>query len=294
MFILHNHWYEKTFGKEQIVYLHEFLGNKADLHMKDGNDQFYVNNTALVIKKMLKTQVNLNETPNRMYNNAIDDINKNLKAWYKQDLTDITAKDIYNHTILAKYKKANSITKWEEELNIHQFRENDIKMMFKLAHHVNINSKLQNFQYKYIHRIIYTNKLLCKLKMTESTLCSFCLSDIETVNHLFIYCTYTQRIWNEMYEIFAKANINVNITHKEIHLGCLDKSVFDNFPKWSFVNQIIFLTKYYVYKSKLEATIPTCERYRAFLQSRKSLELEIFKTNKKILNKWTFLPHTQT
>ena len=55
--------------------------------------------------------------------------------------------------------------------------------------------RLQNFQYKYLMRIIPTNKYLLKCKIGETALCEFCTMEIETINNLFWECNYVQLFW---------------------------------------------------------------------------------------------------
>ena len=52
--------------------------------------------------------------------------------------------------------------------------------------------KLHNFQYKYLIRIIPTNKFLVKRRFVSSPLCEFCNMEIETFLHLLGECTYVQ------------------------------------------------------------------------------------------------------
>ncbi|KAH3850204.1 hypothetical protein DPMN_092611 [Dreissena polymorpha] len=54
------------------------------------------------------------------------------------------------------------------------------------------NKWQRNFQYKYIHRIIATNKYLFKCKLSNSNRCDFCGENIETIEHLFGECKHIQ------------------------------------------------------------------------------------------------------
>ncbi|KAH3689727.1 hypothetical protein DPMN_192197 [Dreissena polymorpha] len=72
-----------------------------------------------------------------------------------------------------------------------------------------IESTLRNFQYKYIHRIIATNKYLFKCKLSNSNLCDFCSENIETIEHLFWECKHTQPIWNQLTSFLEQQQLNV-------------------------------------------------------------------------------------
>ena len=68
--------------------------------------------------------------------------------------------------------------KWELFFADKQFDWKNIYMMpFKST----IDTKLREFQYKYIMRIIPTNKFLFKCNLVQSNLCDFCNSYIETL-----------------------------------------------------------------------------------------------------------------
>ncbi|KAH3811392.1 hypothetical protein DPMN_139802 [Dreissena polymorpha] len=71
-----------------------------------------------------------------------------------------------------------------------------------------IESTLRNFQYKYIHRIIATNKYLFKCKLSNSSLSDFCSENIETIEHLFWECKHIQPIWNQLTSFLEQQQLN--------------------------------------------------------------------------------------
>ncbi|KAH3882425.1 hypothetical protein DPMN_006364 [Dreissena polymorpha] len=75
-----------------------------------------------------------------------------------------------------------------------------------------IESTLRNFQYKYIHRIIATNKYLFKCKLSNSNLCDFCSENIETIEHLFWECKHIQPIWNQLTSFLEQQQLNVKLS----------------------------------------------------------------------------------
>ena len=48
-----------------------------------------------------------------------------------------------------------------------------------------LDTKLREFQYKILIRILYTNNMLFKLKKVNYPLCDFCEKELETIEHLF-------------------------------------------------------------------------------------------------------------
>ena len=57
---------------------------------------------------------------------------------------------------------------------------------------------LRHFQFNYIKRLTATNKYRLMCKLQSSSLCDFCNSYVETIEHLFWECTHTQSLWNEL------------------------------------------------------------------------------------------------
>ena len=147
--------------------------------------------------------------------------------------------------------------KWELELNIENVNwENCYETNFKCSY----NTKVQNFQYKFLHRAIYTNSRLYKMKMVESENCTFCKSNIETIDHLFWSCSHTKNYINEFIKFLKeKCNFELNLSQREFFLGLDDT---DN--ELSGLNYSLYLLKYSILQAKLKNTIP---KFKIFLNS---------------------------
>ena len=63
--------------------------------------------------------------------------------------------------------------KWKENLRI-AIEEGSWEEIYNLAHRCTKETKLRNFHYKLVTRIIPTNKHLFRIKLTETQLCSLC------------------------------------------------------------------------------------------------------------------------
>ena len=83
--------------------------------------------------------------------------------------------------------------KWKLDLNKNEI---DWKTVYNNTFISTIDSKLRNFQYKYLMRIIATNDMLLKFKIKTSNVCDFCNMHVETAKHLFWECRHTQHFWN--------------------------------------------------------------------------------------------------
>ena len=106
---------------------------------------------------------------------------------------------------------------------------------------------LKWFQYRLIHRLIPTQRYLFLIKISNSSMCTFCGSEPETISHLFWDCPFVQRFWADVLqwihekcphcEFFNFSECLVLFGYKE---DCKTDKVMD---------LIILLGKYHIYKS---------------------------------------------
>ena len=93
-----------------------------------------------------------------------------------------------------------------------------------------IDQKLRNFQYKYLMQIVRTNDFLLKCKLVQSNICDFCNMHVETVQHLFWECMYTQNFWQKLVDFLKSKDIDVTSKvggHTKIaHLTPFDRLYF--------------------------------------------------------------------
>ena len=92
---------------------------------------------------------------------------------------------------------------WARDFNCNniEWEKNNIILPIKCT----IDTKLREFQYKFLKRIIPTNIFLFKCKLAIiSNVCDVCSSDIETVKHLFWDFQVTQTFWLQLKNLFRK------------------------------------------------------------------------------------------
>ena len=125
--------------------------------------------------------------------------------------------------------------------------EFDIKGVNTMPFIVTEDTKLRWFQYKIIHRIITTNKLLHKMKISNSTLCNFCNNDEETILRLFYTCEVTNSFWRNLFVwIQTNSNVSLDLEHKTIIFGVR------NIGKCTeCINLMLILAKYYIFVQKI-------------------------------------------
>ncbi len=133
-----------------------------------------------------------------------------------------------------------------------------------------IDTVIRNFQYKYLKRIIPTNKYLYKCKLTNSELCDFCNMHVETQEHLFWECQHAQNFWTKLNSFLREREVNITWNLENISFGIKPKTVID-----SSINYIILLGKIYIFKMKYQNCIPNIENFKYYLQTKINIEKEI-------------------
>ena len=64
----------------------------------------------------------------------------------------------------------------------------DWKSVYSLSFRTTLESKLREFQFKILNRIVFTNEKLFRFGMAESPFCAFCQTEVESVEHLLFSC----------------------------------------------------------------------------------------------------------
>ena len=59
------------------------------------------------------------------------------------------------------------------------------------------------FHYKCCHNILFLNKVLFKMKIKNTSLCSYCHTVDETIVHLFCECEVVKQLWADVKSTFS-------------------------------------------------------------------------------------------
>ena len=98
------------------------------------------------------------------------------------------------------------------------------------------------FQYRILRRILGTNDLLCKLKISQSYLCRLCGVHPESIKHLFSNCSKSVELWeNVKIWIHSKIGYTLKLDNEVKILG---ESHFDE-HFWP-LNFVLICTRYYI------------------------------------------------
>ena len=136
--------------------------------------------------------------------------------------------------------------KWCEQNEIDRNRFN---IFFKLPFQVTNDFALRSFQYKFLHRIIPTQRFLFLRKISDTELCTFCEGDIETMEHLFYGCAISQQFWNDVIQLLrTQCGIFRELAKVDILLGNPELKTIENI--------LILFTKRYIFRCKCRKSLP--------------------------------------
>jgi hypothetical protein len=163
--------------------------------------------------------------------------------------------------------------KWS--LSFPFMEENEWKRYNRLPFQCSINTKLQSFQYKIIHRILGTRKVLKLYNIVEDDYCLFCQNDTETISHLFVDCQIVQNLWVNVCEWLAPSiDLETKLNAKIIIFGD-DSSVL--------ISLIVLIVKYHIFLSRIREQAPNVAGIKQMIRAEFLIEQQIAKKKSSIL-----------
>ena len=137
-----------------------------------------------------------------------------------------------------------------------------------------VDVKLQYFQYRFLHRIIATNKLLYAMGKVECDKCSFCKIEIESLEHLFWDCSITSAFI---------LDVELRFLRKQFFFSKYD--IFFGFGKGCIhpFNYLILHMKNYIYQCKRQNELPQIEDF--FQNFKFAMRIEKYSEQKRLRRK---------
>ena len=197
------------------------------------------------------------------------------------DILKVKTSRIYNHLVQKKFRPPTAQKKLSEKYDI---REEMWSKIYSLPSKCTIDTKTRVFQYKILNNILYLNKILYRMKITETPMCYFCRVEEETVVHLFSECNFSTKIWKELQEILSEKLDLLELNAKNVIFGFIDGEI-----TYSVQNHLLLLYKRYVYICRLMEKSISFSGFKCFLKTTVDIEKRIaVKKNKvaKHLEKW--------
>ena len=181
-----------------------------------------------------------------------------------------SSKEVYWDLVRKIEKPLVSKLKYEHLFPTHDLPWKDI---YLLPRSVTLDSKMGEFQYKVLSRILYTNKVLHKMGIVNSPACTFCHVSDESLEHLFLHCPISSVFWLSVTEWLKSF-----FTTMDLLTSC--NRMFGLFRKdMPLLNLIILLRKQVIYQSRHLNIKPSLSLLKTKLKNAYQLELLIAKQN---------------
>ena len=151
--------------------------------------------------------------------------------------------------------------------------------IFNHCYKVTEDVQLRWFQCRVLHRLLPTEKYLFLCKIKDSALCNFCQNEDQSIQHMLYSCDIVKQFWENFQELIINKCQHCHnfMLNQELTLF----GVKDNFSTDCALDMMILLGKFYIYKCKLQDSIPRIQGYIAFLKNRYKLEKYVAAVNYK-------------
>ena len=160
--------------------------------------------------------------------------------------------------------------KWNESIKFDERCSADCTSVYCLAARCTKSTKLVNFQFWFLHRILPTNLFLRKIYIKQDPNCSFCTNHPRNLIHLFWNCTIVATFWENLTEKPKQVNLMTigYSKHIAIYLGLRPDT-----SKFSLqLNFYFLLARYYIWSCRVNEKIPLLTTSFASLKSQFRIE----------------------
>ena len=107
---------------------------------------------------------------------------------------------------------------------IHRAFENDNlewNEIYSLPFKVALDTRTREFQYRLLNRYQATNSFFQKIGKIDSSICSFCNAEAESLEHLFLSCPIIYPLWANLIVWCNSKNMIYKPSHFRMLIQCL-------------------------------------------------------------------------
>ena len=194
----------------------------------------------------------------------------------------LTSKQIYKKLVTKRTLEPTSKAKFTAI-----FSENNLDWanIYKIPFNSTLDTRTRAFQLKILHRILFTNSALFKMKISATPLCTFCGLESETLEHLFVDCEYVKSFWEVFTAWVNSLGIVLNQpTDQEIMLG-----ITGNRDDCKLVNHLLILRRQTIFYCRQQKLSPKFTLFQLRVQRIIEIEKIIATKRDKLsihLSKW--------
>ena len=144
------------------------------------------------------------------------------------------------------------------------------KTIFVKCFKTTIDTQLQWFQARILHRILPTRRYLSICKIVNSPNCLFCDEYEESLCHLFWECSHVKKFWIDLEDMLKRKCYNCarfSFRQELVVFGTSANIITDR-----AIDFLILLAKFYIYKCRFIENIPNCLSFISNLKKRLEIE----------------------
>ena len=158
-------------------------------------------------------------------------------------LEKLNSKELYWIQLTRDFCKPTSQIYFEKHFNDCVL---DWKYIYVLPRIVTSDPYTRYFQYKVLNNVLYLNEKLFFFGISETSQCSFCNQNNETIEHLFCHCFVTKALWNGLNTLSENHLSLYGLTPKAAFFGFTEKNLDDTILQ----NHLLLVFGIYLYKSR--------------------------------------------
>ncbi len=187
------------------------------------------------------------------------------------NLVKLKCKDFYWFYIDKLFVKPTSRDTWARKNGL-DFDNVTWKHIYSLPNTLTMDTRLQTFQFKIIHRVFACNYNLLVWNKRNDNLCEFCdKNSVDDLFHYFIECPIMTDFWKCVYNLWKNIfGISIPLTNVEILFGILN---FTSDKVVCCLNYILLTAKFYIYNCKSQCTDIVfhayCRELKSLLETKK-------------------------
>ena len=197
-------------------------------------------------------------------------LNPESLTYLDQPLISVTSKFVYQNLMRIKCGEIAHTPRIAKYTNL---VDTNWSMYYKIALTIPLDTKTQEFQYKFLHDALVNNLWLKKWEIADSDLCTFCKNSREDIVHLFWQCEYVKAFWNRF-----------KVHYTEV--------ITEPFNLFLIICTLVLLAKRHIYECRFQNTNPDLLIFNRKVDYVRQTEFEIAKRNNvvlKYLEKWELL-----
>ena len=222
------------------------------------------------------------------YSSLINSIPRHWKQVIAQkDMTDLGKNIFINHAQLiqrtcrpTKYVYKNIMDKMtierpsEQKWQAVSSRYLDWKTIYLMPSVSTMDMKLQECQFKIIHRILPTNKFLYLCNLSDTDQCYFCNSKVETISHLLFECDVVKSFWTDIFDwLYPMLDLLPLLNLENVIFGV------ENGEHSNLINQILLIVKRLIFVTKCKSENLSLPLFTGILKSCYSIEQNIYNSS---------------